>query len=108
MKLTEVARSMKVSLLVSSLTKLLVAKVPFMMVTVDGRGKELKGLVTGVVDNDYRKGITIYYRELLRSGQFDDVFEQTYSSDVELEGATLKKQPDDSYIFYLPNLEAEA
>ena len=108
MKLLEVARSMKVALLVSSLTKLLAAKVPVMMVTVDGQGKEMRGLVTSVTDNGYLKGVTINYREQLRNGKLDDVFDHTSSPDVELEGATLKKQEDGSYVLHLPNLEAEA
>lgn len=99
---------MKVSLLVSMLQKLLAAKVPVVMVTVDGRGKEMTGLVKKVVDDGYLKGATISYKELLGKGRLEDAWDQTRSPDAELEGATLKKQEDGTYVLHLPNLEAEA
>jgi hypothetical protein len=108
MKLHEVARSMKVDLLVSSITKLLAAKVPVMMVTVDGSGKELKGLVTNVKNDSYLSGATIDYREVLKNGALEDIMSQTHSPAAELEGASLKKQEDGTYVLHLPNLEAEA
>lgn len=104
MKLNEVALD-KADMIVSMIRKLLDAGVKVMMHTADTAGQPMFGMVTGISRVSPSKWSLSFYEVV--DGKQRTPEDTTDTSASELEDATLKKQPDGSYILNLPNEELE-
>lgn len=106
MKLNEVALD-KADMIASMINKLLDRGVTVTLHTVGEDGIPMFGIVLGISIPRRSKRWELSFKERLKTGELESMPNSTRTSVWELEHATLKKQPDGSYLFTLPNENAQ-
>lgn len=102
MKLEEIQSTMKADMLIASINKLIEKGITIHLLTYDSSNREMRGTMVAL-----KRNREMEFYELREDGKLERHTSTSWITDQEIEDATLKKNDDGTYLFTVPNEEAD-